>query len=233
MHKHKLAALAATGAVAALLAGCSTPAAPVDHRPAYPAAHIGDETVYAIPVNASIRAYSTVEEFAAIASVIVVGTLTAAQDVAKEVAVDPSEEGVAPGEGPDLYGALTFTVTSVVKAPAKPSTVKVWYESGKRDASDPKKRIGNLHAGLSRLQRPDSSLRSPSEFAGRTFVVMLTANKSSMKLSTGEYPLAHPLGIAEVLADGTLLFGDGSVSPVMVGSTLIKVTLDQLKAAVK
>ena len=235
MLKRRLAALVSAGAgVAVLLTGCSTPATVAGGQPApvpvgpgrrrdgVPGA--GERVDPGLQHRRGVRGHRLGDR---------------ARDAQRgpgggqEVAADPSGEGFVPGDGPDLYGTLTFTVTAAVKAQAHSSTVQVWFESGTRVGNDPKRRIGNLHSGLSRLQRPDSTLRSPAELAGRTFVVMLTSQHGGMKLDDGEYTLAHPLGIAEVLADGTLAFGDGNVWPVMQGSTTTTITLERLKAAVQ
>ena len=194
------------------------------------------ETVAVAPLEQSGRLYSNLAGFVASAPVVVEGTLKAANPRFREVQAPISAEGVVEGDGPDLYGALDFNVTKVLKGDADLRTLRVVYNSGKRDGADNTKRIAYKHDGLNAFQLSNGELRRPAEVTGKKFVVFAAPSAPTDIDPTphpSEYVLAHPQGIAEVRGSGKLSFGKLSKAPVSPDGTQAKasdLTVAQLRS---
>jgi hypothetical protein len=158
--------------------------------------------------------------------------VSAATAIDREVIPSDREEGVLAGEGADLYGAITFTVTSVVKGAVSGNELRLVYESGKRDGKQPSVRIAYQHDGLAAIQRPDGTLRTPAELANTTFVVLAApvAGPLSVAGPASGYMLAHPHGMA--VLDGGSVLDFGAEAPVRTRGFAAAITLDELRAAV-
>lgn len=221
--------LAAGGAAAAvLLSGCAAPPAAERGFPRY---QVGGDTVFVAPYGVSATSFTDVRHLVAAAPLVIVGTVAATNDIAAEVTPSTAREGVADGEGPDLYGTITFTVTAVVKGTLNEGELRVAYQSGKRDGKNRAIRLAYRHDGLAAFQAQNGSLRTASEFAGRQFVVFAHPNTGIYPVSGASHCLAHPYGIAELLGGSALLFAGGKHTPVMRDDAAVPVTLADLHAA--
>lgn len=204
-----LARLAIVMSVASvLLAGCAATDGGSSYGD-YPRFTVGDETVYVVPAEAATTSFPDVRTLVSKVPVIFVGTVVSATDGAVEAQPKDGDEGVFPGEGSDIYGSITFKVTSVVKGEIGRDEITIGYESGKRDAHNPKVRLSYRYEGLAPFQKSDGSLRSAAELAGRTFVVFAMPNRGSVPTQVAGYVQALWSGIAE-LDQSTLVFRDGS-----------------------
>jgi hypothetical protein len=225
-----LAAVAAT--VAVLVTGCGSATGTGDAQGRLPRYQVGDETVYSAPFHSAAIAFDGLASLTAETPVIIVGRVSAANAIDREVIPADREEGVLAGEGADLYGAITFTVTSAVKGAASGNQLRLVYESGKRDGQKPSVRIAYQHEGLAVIQRPDGTLRTPAELADTTFVVLATPVRRPL-VSAGhasDYELVHPHGMAVLDAGSVLDFG--AKPPVRTRGVATTITLDELRAAV-
>ncbi|WP_249998428.1 hypothetical protein [Actinoplanes sp. M2I2] len=220
----------ALACAALLLAGCATSEPPGsavgDDLPPY---MLGDDTVQVSEVNSTSAAFSEVEDLLAIAGTVIVGTVIATDDVAVEAPVDRNAEGVAEGEGPDIYGRITFRVREVIKGDAGLTRVQIYYESGKRDGEDKTKRIAYTYEGLRFLQRSDATLKAPTEVDGQQFLVLAQSNR---KTAVGGFQLIGSMGLAQVAADGTLSWpGPPGSSPVTRNGSPVPLKLADIRAA--
>jgi hypothetical protein len=123
-----------------------------------------------------------------------------------------------------------FKVTSVIKGQVDSDVVSVGYESGKRDAQNPKVRLSYQYEGLNVFQREDGSLRSAAELAGQTFVVFAKPNTGSVPRDVASHVQALWSGIAQ-LHGSALVFGDGTRSPVRHEGAYVVIHLEELVAA--
>jgi hypothetical protein len=226
--KRRWIVLAAGGAAAALLSGCAAPPAADAGFPRY---QVGGDTVFVAPYEVSAMSFADARELIAAAPVVAVGTVAATDDIAAEVIPAADQEGVLEGEGPDLYGSITFKVTAVLKGKISGDELRVVYESGKRDGKNRAVRLAYQHDGLAAFQSENGSLRSASQLAGRQFVVFAHPNTGIYPVSGPSHCLAHPYGIAEVIGGSVLLFGGGKHTPVMRGGAPVSVTLADVRAA--
>jgi hypothetical protein len=174
---------------------------------------VGDERVVVVASHVLWRSYPTVQEFAQAAPVIVLATVGSTNTLAAEVQPPPDAEGAFPGEGPDLYGTITFRVIEVLKGAAV-EHLRIVYQSGKRDGDDPKRRIAYRYEGLTPFQLPDGQLRSAAELAGRTFMVFAAPN-TEYPAFRSDHVRFHDQGIAEIGAGGLLQFVNPEEGPVL------------------
>jgi hypothetical protein len=223
--------LAAGGTAVALVSGCAPSTGAGPSGAGFPRYQVGDDTVFVAPYEASAVAYSDVRALVASTPIVIVGTVAATNDLAAEVAVSANQEGVLAGEGPDLYGSITFKVTAVLKGKINGDELRVVYESGKRDGKNPAVRIAYQHDGLAAFQADNGTLHTASELAGRQFVVFASPNTGVYPVSGTSHCLAHPYGIAEVTGGSALLFSGGKHTPVMKGTAPVPVTLAEVRAA--
>ena len=231
--KRRLSRSAALAPVTALvvLAGCTAGPAGGTTAGTMPVHRVGGDTVVVAPVHSSTTAYAGLREFVGAAPIVVTGRVVAADDTAYEVLPDPDAEGVLPGEGPDLYGSITFAVTATVKGRVRQKQVEVVYESGKRESAD--RRIAYTHEGLSPFQTATGELRSAAALTGREFLIFAAPN-TVLPVPAGAYVLAHPLGVAAVAKGGAVTFpGPGSQPFGSAGTTVSAVTLAQVRSAVR
>jgi hypothetical protein len=195
---------------------------------------VGNDTVFVIPYSGSAMGYADVPAMVSAMPLIVLGTVLATTDIAAEVVPSPDREGVVPGEGADLFGTITFAVTSVVKGRFDGGELRVAYESGKRDARDRDVRLAYRYQGLAAFQLENGTLRPATEFTGRTFMIFAQPNDGTYPIQGGVYRLAHPYGIAQVRDGSPLAFGDGTFSPVIrADGASVPVSLDDIRAALR
>jgi hypothetical protein len=213
----RLGALAALGA---LLSGCTSPGG--DRAD-------GAEAVTVVESNADAVGYKDLRSFVAQAPTVVVARVTAATDVVAEVRPSKGAEGVAGGDGPDLYGAVTFEVETVLRGePVR--ELKVAFVSGVRDGS--RSRIAYHYDYLTSVQRDDARLRTPAELAGTRFL-LLAAPNTLYPLGPEYSMLAHPYGVGPIGADGTVRLGPQGLPPIGGGAASpAPVTLEDVKAAI-
>lgn len=200
---------------AVLLAGCSGTTA-------------GSDAVVATAYEGSSVPFDSLEAFVTERPVIATGTVTGVSDTAYEVPVDPDAEGNAPGEGPEVYGSVSFRLDTVIKGDVAPgATLTIVFLSGKWNTTAKRgPRIGYLHDGLAGVQRADSRLKSPSELAGITFAVFAAPKPATVPVKAAGLYVA---GIATVDPRGQLTFAGPSPFVSTAGTA---VTLDAVKAAV-
>lgn len=178
---------------------------------------VNGETVAVTQMEVSGRLYRTLAEFTGSADVVVEAKLSAIEPRLREVQPPAEAEGVSPGDGADIYGALDFTVTKVLKGEGALRTLRVVYLSGKRDGNDATKRIAYLQDGLSWLQLPNGEPRPANEFSGDTFVVFADRSMPTdlnPEPHADEFIVSHPAGIAILGAGGRLRFGKTGKAPV-------------------
>lgn len=219
----------AVGIATALLTGCSTVPGPEDSG--YPRVEVGDETVFLVPVDQFARPLADVEALVSAVPVIVVGTVVAVDDIAAEVSPNPDREGVLPGDGEDLYGTITFKVSSVIKGDIKGDVISVGYLSGKRNEPGSRVRLSYQYDGLTAFQDDTGGLRPAMDHAGRSYVVFAKPNPGSVPLAAASHIPAVVYGIAE-LEGNHLRFGeDGTLVPVMQNGRPTVISLEDLIAA--
>ncbi|GAA1541946.1 hypothetical protein GCM10009827_071800 [Dactylosporangium maewongense] len=201
-------------AAVVLLGGCASPAA-------------GNDAVVATAYEGSSVPFDSLKAFVAERPVIATGTVTAVNDVAYEVPVDPNAEGNIPGEGPEVYGSISFKLDSVIKGDIKPgATLTIVYLSGKWNKEDKKgPRLGYTHDKLANVQKADSRLKSPTELAGTAFAIFAAPKPATVPVKAAGLYVA---GIATVDASGQLKFAGPSP---FVSKTNTPATLDDVKAA--
>jgi hypothetical protein len=210
--------VAVLGALLAI-SGCSSSNDQAQSKPFV--TKIGADVVAIEPYDTLGRLYRDVGEFTAGKSQIFVGTLSGVDDMAVEVQPSGSREGVVPGEGRDIYGRVTFSVTEVIKGDRAAKQIHLRYLSGKRDPEDSTKRIAYSYESLRPMQTSTAQLRSPGELANREFVVFtspaptLEGNRTQdRRPNAPEFALAALDGIAEIVDGGALKFGADYSSPV-------------------
>lgn len=225
---------AAGVAVTALMAGCG--AAGSNQAEAASVYKDGKETVAVMPLDALSIATGTLSTLVKETPVIVEAKMVNGIANATEVQPDPNAEGVRPGDGKDIYGAIDFEVTSVVKGDPAMKGVRVVYLSGKRDADEHDKRIAYTSEDLAYLQLPDGRLRSSAEMAGRTLTLFLKPST----LPVPGYELAFPGGVAEKNPSGALRFSSPTGLPPIsaaanpqVAATAQAVTTNEVATAAK
>lgn len=205
-----------------LLGGCAGDSTTPGALPSY---RVGPDTVTVAPYGVVAVKHPDLAALTATATLIVTGRVVATDEIAYQVQPSTDAEGVADGEGPDLYGVITFEVATVVKGQAKSGRLRLVYESGKRDGQAGASRIAYAHEGLEALQTQAGGLKAPHELAGRTFVVFAAA-AGYPAAGADLHALAHPYGIAQLSADGALAF------PVLPFDKPAQPTLTDVTAAV-
>jgi hypothetical protein len=202
-------------AAAALLSGCAGPAS-------------DDSAVGVAPYQLSSVPFDSLKDFVAQRPIIATGKVVAVNESAYEVPVDAEGEGNVAGEGPEIYGTVSFKVDSVIKGDIKPgSTLTIVYMSGKWNKADKKGgRIAYTHEKMASVQKADAKLKSPSELDSTTFAIFAAPKPASLPVKAADLYVA---GIATVDGAGQLGFaGD----PPFVSKTKAAVNLDDVKAAV-
>ncbi|MET7426061.1 hypothetical protein [Dactylosporangium sp. NPDC005555] len=201
-------------AAAVLLSGCSGTTA-------------SDDSVAVAAYEASSVPFDSLEAFVTERPVIATGTVIAVNDMAYEVPVDPDAEGNIPGEGPEIYGSISFKLDTVIKGDVKPgATLTIVYMSGKWNKADKKGgRLAYTHEKLANVQKPDSRLKSPSELGGTAFAIFAAPKPATLPVKAAGLYVA---GIATVDASGQLIFAGPSP---FVSKTNTAVKLDDVKAA--
>lgn len=169
----------------------------------------GSDTVAVQPVESTGFLSSSVEDFANKTPLIVEARMTGSNQNIAEVQPDPKAEGVLPGDGKDIYGAIDFDIVSVIKGDQKMKTVRIVYLSGKRDSDEKDKRIAYTYEGLKNFQLPDAKLRQARDVNAKTQFLFL--QPSSLPVSG--YELAHPNGVAEADTSGVLRFASVDGKP--------------------
>ncbi len=143
------------------------------------------------------------------------------------------------GEGPDLYGAIDFEIVSVLKGDPTLTTLRLVYQSGKRDGENRTRRIAYIDEGLSAIQLPSGQLRLAGELANKTFLLFLHPIPEvppGFPVQENAYVLGHPDGVAEVTNNGRLKFGANEKAPVAPdgnSANRLIISVADVKAAVR
>jgi hypothetical protein len=218
---------AGSAVAALLLTGCTSPGGAPAAGGGFPSISVDGVTVYLVPYESLTALAPDVKTLVDWTPVIIVGTV-ASTKAAIEVQPEPDAEGVLPGEGPDLYSTITFTIDKVIKGEPGGDTLTIGYESGKVQSADI--RLAYVHEGLSAFQKPDATLRGAAEFAGRKFVVFAWPNKGTMPTEVAGFVAGGRYGVAAL--DGSAVsFGAADKSPVQQDGKAVQLTLDDLTRA--
>ncbi|MEV6931816.1 hypothetical protein AB0M46_46020 [Dactylosporangium sp. NPDC051485] len=202
-------------AAVVLLSGCAGPVS-------------DDDAVGVAPYQVSSVPFDSLADFVAQRPIIATGKVVAVNESAYEVPVDPEGEGNIAGEGPEIYGTVSFKVDGVIKGDVKPGgTLTVVYLSGKWNRADKKGgRIAYTHEKMANVQQADSKLKSPAELGNTTFAIFAAPKPASLPVQAADLCVA---GIATVDSTGQLVFAG---EPPFVAGTRAAVKLDDVKAAV-
>lgn len=200
---------------AALLAGCAD--APAQRT-----------SVVVAPYEVISIDFATLEDFVADRPHIVTAKVVAVNELAHEVPVDPKAEGNVAGEGPEIYGTITFEVDGVVKGGRRPGDpMTIVYLSGKwNDAVKRDLRIAYVHERMEPVQTRQARLRTPEELRGQTFVLFAAPKPPGIPVG-GDLYVA---GVARLNPGGQVVFGG---SPPFKSGRSAAVTLADIRAAVK
>jgi hypothetical protein len=157
---------------------------------------------------------------------VVVGNVVATDDSSYERVPNDSEEGVAPGDGSDVYGTITLRPTEVLKGTVD-GDVTIAFKSGKRDPvfAQRKRLMRYTYDNLRRVQGSNGKLLEPDEIR-ETYVVFLLDNSGYFPQEAGKYVL-DPIGFAVKMPDDHLSF-DGN--PFTSGSA--QPSIDEIRKAV-
>jgi hypothetical protein len=192
-----------------IVAGCAGPGDRLGEPKQFT---VDGERVVVVASHVLWRSYPTLQEFVRAAPVIVVATVTATDTVAAEVQPPADAEGAFQGEGPDLYGTITFQVIETLKgAPAE--HLRIVYHSGRRDGENSQRRIAYSYEGLASFQQPNGQLRPAAELAGHTFVVFAAPNTEHPAFR-GDHIRFHDQGLAEIGPNGAIQFVNPAEGPV-------------------
>ncbi|MEV8515482.1 hypothetical protein [Dactylosporangium sp. NPDC051484] len=172
--------------------------------------------------------FDSLKDFVTQRPIIATGKVVAVNESAYEVPVDPEGEGNIAGEGPEIYGTVSFNVDSVIKGDVKPGgTLTIVYMSGKWNKADKKGgRVAYTHEKMANVQKADSKLKSPAELDNTTFAIFAAPKPASLPVKAADLYVA---GIATVGSAGQLVFAG---EPPFVSKTTAAVKLDDVKAAV-
>jgi hypothetical protein len=205
----RLARLMTVTAVALLgAAACTTP--PQGGRP-LASYEVAGDTVYVDGYHSTSAQYPDLAAFAAATPVIVTGTVTAMNPRAAEYRPTAAKEGEHPGDGPDIFGTITFAVTEVLKGGPVGPHLTIVFESGKRDGRNARQRIAYQHEGLAAFQLDNGELRAPADLAGTTFVIFASPN-TFHPVYREAFVLAHPMGLAQRTTGDGLRFTGSPVA---------------------
>lgn len=161
------------------------------------------EGVVVAPFEQLTESYDDLASFVKDTPVVVTGKVVAVDEQAYEVMPDPDSEGAFEGEGPDIYGTITFEIIDAYKGSVKSADkLTVVYESGKWNAPDKKLRIAYKHGNMASLHTDRGGLRTPGELGGKTFL-LFAGPRAGDDISAEGF---HLISLATVDATGKLKF---------------------------